>query len=164
MLAAGCTGGGPSGTALSAKTNAAKIVKGWRIDIQTAAPAYPRNRFSNPSRARLVAQLRHAAARYHFQVVKIEILHHLRQSAPLVVIQTKDKSALSSSTFAILKLIDPRANTNDPRTGWAYEGFLFEALDSHRVPFLIADNYYWRGTQVGEQWASDRSLYPFMVL
>jgi hypothetical protein len=160
VLVAGCGSAGPSKTALSAESHAAKVVKSWRSNLRERALADPRTRFPNLSRATLAARLRHAAARYDFQVVKLEMLHP-RQSAPLVVIQAKNKSALSSSTPAILKLIDPKARTNNTRTGWAYEGFLFEALDSHGVPFLIAFNH-WRGPHGGRgQWASKRSLYPF---
>jgi len=86
---------------------------------------------------------------------------HPRQQAPFVVVQTKDKHALAASTAAILHLIDPKARTNDDRTGWAYEGFLFEARDSHGVPFLATFNW-WRGPHAGGgQWAADPTLYPF---
>jgi hypothetical protein len=160
VLGAGCAGAGPSKKARAAEARAVKIVESWRGNLRERALADPRTHFLNLSRATLVARLRHAAARYDFQVVKLELLHP-RQSAPLIVIRATNKSVLSSSTPAILKRIDPKARTNDDRTGWAYEGFLFEALDSHGVPFLIAFNH-WRGPNGGSgQWASKRSLYPF---
>jgi hypothetical protein len=90
----------------------------------------------------------------------VQILHP-RQQAPFVVVETNDKHALAASTAAVLHLIDPKARTNDDRTGWAYEGFLFEARDSHGVPFLATFNW-WRGPHAGGgQWAADPSLYPF---
>ena len=125
-----------------------------------AASADPKRHFPNPSRAKLNARLQLTAARYHFTVVKVQIFHP-RQAAPFVVIDAKDKHALAASTSAILHLIDPKARTNDDRTGWAYEGFLFEARDSHGVPFLATFNW-WRGPHAGGgQWAADPSLYPF---
>ena len=53
------------------------------------------------------------------------------------------------------------SRTNDDRTGWAYEGFLFEARDSHGVPFVATFNR-WRGPHDdGGQWAADPTLIPF---
>lgn len=138
----------------------ALIVKEWRANLRAGALADPRRHFTNPSRATLASRLRLAAGRYHFTVVRVQILHP-RQAAPFVVIQAKDRHALSASVGAILKLIDPKALTDDGRTGWAYEGFLFEARDSHGVPFLATYNW-WRGPHAGGgQWAVDPSLYPF---
>ena len=132
----------------------------WRRNLHAGAIAAPNRRFPSPSQATLVARLRLAASRYEFKIVKVEMLHP-RQAAPLVVVQAKDENALVASTSAILHLIDPKARTNDDRTGWAYEGFLFEARDSHNLPFLMTFNW-WRGPHAGGgQWASDPSLYPF---
>jgi hypothetical protein len=147
--------GGPS-----PKARVAAIVKMWRTNLAAGVLADPKRRFPNPSEATLASRLRLAARRYHFTVAKVEILHP-RQAAPLVVIQAKDKHALAASTAAILRLIDPKARTADDRTGWAYEGFLFQACDRHGVPFLVAYNW-WRGPHAGGgQWAADPSLYPF---
>jgi hypothetical protein len=78
-----------------------------------------------------------------------------------VVVEANDRHALAASTAAILRLIDPKAPANDDRTGWAWEGFLFEARDNRAVPFLATFNW-WRGPNPGGgQWASDPSLYPF---
>lgn len=141
-------------------TRAAAIERMWRANLRSGALAAPTSRFPNLSPATLDARLRQAASRYHFSVIKVTILHP-RQQAPFVVVQTKHKHALAASTAAILHLIDPKARTNDDRTGWAYEGFLFEARDSHGVPFLAAFNR-WRGPHAGGgQWAADPSLYPF---
>jgi hypothetical protein len=141
-------------------TRAAAIEKMWRANLRSGALTAPTRRFRNPSPATLDARLRQAASRYHFTVVKVQILHP-RQQAPFVVVETNDKHALAASTAAVLHLIDPKARTNDDRTGWAYEGFLFEARDSHGVPFLATFNW-WRGPHAGGgQWAADPSLYPF---
>jgi hypothetical protein len=141
-------------------TRAAAIENMWRANLRSGALAAPTRRFRNLSPPTFTARLRQAASRYHFRVVKVQILHP-RQEAPLVVVETKDKHALAASTAAVLHLIDPKARTNDDRTGWAYEGFLFEARDSHGVPFLATFNW-WRGPHAGGgHWAADPSLYPF---
>jgi hypothetical protein len=93
-------------------------------------------------------------------VVRLALLHPL-QAAPIVVVATPNRRAMARATRAILRLIDPRARTTDDRLGWAYEGFLFEAVDERGVPFVIAHNA-WRGPHAGGgQWASSPSLYPF---
>jgi hypothetical protein len=144
----------------SPTVRAAGVERMWRSNLRSGALADPNQHFPNPSQATLTSRLRLAASRYHFKVVKVVILHP-RQAAPLVVVEANDKQALASSTAAILHLIDPKRRTNDDRSGWAYEGFLFEARDSHAVPFLATFNW-WRGPHAGGgQWASDPSLYPF---
>jgi hypothetical protein len=149
-----------SASSPSPAARARAIVKMWRANVRAGALADPKRHFANPSLATLTSRLRLTANRYHFTVVKVEILHP-RQAAPFVVIRATDKHALASSTGAILRLIDPKAPTNDDRTGWAYEGFLFVARDSHGVPFLATFNW-WRGPHAGGgQWASDPSLYPY---
>lgn len=146
--------------AASPTARAAAIERMWRANLGSGAVADPKQHFPNPARATLNARLRLAASRYHFTVVSVQVFHP-RQAAPFVVIEAKDKHALASSTAAILHLIDPKARTTDDRTGWAYEGFLFEARDSHGIPFLATFNW-WRGPHAGGgQWAADPSLYPF---
>lgn len=146
--------------ASSPTANAAAIEKMWRANLRSGASADPKQHFPNPSRATLNTRLRLVASRYHFTVVSVQILHP-RQAAPFIVIDAKDKHALAASTPAILRLIDPKARTNDDRTGWAYEGFLFEARDRHGIPFLATFNW-WRGPNAGGgQWAADPSLFPF---
>ena len=76
------------------------------------------------------------------------------------MVETKDKHSLAASTPAILHLIDPKARTNDDRTGWAYEGFLFEARHDG-VPFLTTFNWWRGGHAGGGQWAADPTLLPF---
>jgi hypothetical protein len=105
-------------------------------------------------------RLRRAAARYRFDVVKVAMIRP-RQAAPLVVVRTANRLALARATRAILRLLDPKRRTNDDRTGWAYEGFLFRAEDRSGVPFLITFNH-WRGPHAGGgQWAASEALLPF---
>jgi hypothetical protein len=139
---------------------AAHVVRQWRADLLSSALADPKRHFASPSRSTLLKGLRVEAARNNFKVVRVQLLHP-RQVAPLVIVKAADKRALAAATTAILRRIDPKARTGDDRTGWAYEGFLFEALDSDGVPFLVVFNN-WRGLHAGGgQWASDPSLFPF---
>ena len=132
----------------------------WRAHLRSGAAADPNRRFSNPSLAALNARLRIAANRYHFTVISVQVLRP-RQEAPFVVVETSDRRALLTATGTILRLIDPKTRTNDDRTGWAHEGFLFKARDNDGVPFLAAFNG-WRGPHLGGgQWASNPSFYPF---
>ncbi len=135
----------------------------WRANLRTGANADPRRHFANPAPSALEARLGLAADRYHFRVVKVRVLHP-RQAAPWVVVEASDRQALASATSSILKLIDPKTQTNDDRTGWAYEGFLFEARDSKGVPFLVTFNWLRGRSPGGGQWASEESLYPFLHL
>jgi hypothetical protein len=139
----------------------AAIEKSWQSQLLLGARVDPRKHFSNPSKTVLLRRVRLAASRYHFTVVKVQVLHP-RQAAPLVVVETADEQALSAATPAILRLIDPKARTNDDRTGWAYEGFLFEARNTKGVPFLATFNWL-RNPQSagGGQAASSERLYPF---
>jgi hypothetical protein len=148
----------PAGSSPAARM--ATIERMWRANLRAGASADPSRRFPNPARATLDAKLRRAAARYPFTVVSVRILQP-RQAAPFVVVEASNEHGLAASTAAILHLIDPKARTNDDRTGWAYEGFLLEARNRHGVPFLAVFNW-WRGPHAGGgQWASDPSLYPF---
>lgn len=136
------------------------IVRQWRSNLRTSAAADPRKNFVNPAKQTLLARLQAARARYHFDVVSVRFLRP-RQLAPLVIVKTRDEHGLAAATPAILRSIDPKARTGDDRTGWAYEGFLFEARNSNGVPFLVVFNN-WRGAHAGGgQWAADASLYPF---
>lgn len=151
----------------AASTNSPSAVvsamqKTWRSHLRAGARSYPEEHFHNLSRATFDRRLRGAARRYHFTVVRVTVLHP-RQAAPFVVVRTRDEHALSAATPAILRLIDPKARTNNDRTGWAYEGFLFEARNRQNIPFLATFNW-WRGVlgEVGGgQWAASQNLYPF---
>jgi hypothetical protein len=145
---------------MSPTARVSAIEKMWRANLRAGALVDPKRRFPNPQRATFNGRLRLAASRYHFTVVKVQILHP-QQAAPFVVVETKHELRLAASTAAILHLIDPKTRTNDDRTGWAYEGFLFEARNNHGVPFLATFNW-WRAPHAGGgQWAADPSLYPF---
>jgi hypothetical protein len=77
-------------------------------------------------------------------------------------VSTNGEAARTRSNVpSILRTLDPRRNTGDDRTGWAYEGFFFEALDSaDGQPFLIVHNH-WRGKHAGGgQWPSSPNLLP----
>jgi hypothetical protein len=165
-------GGGAAGTlfalrSANALTPASKgidmaaIEKSWHSNLELGARVNPGARFSSPAKSLLLRRLRLAASRYHFTLVKMRVMHP-RQAAPFVVVETKDERALSASTPAILRLLDPKTKTNNDRTGWAYEGFLFEARNTNGVPFLATFNW-WRNPNSagGGQAASDQRLYPF---
>jgi hypothetical protein len=153
---------GSAASTTSPSAEAAAIQSMWRSHLRAGARSYPEEHFHNLSYATFASRLRRAARRYHFTVVRVTVLHP-RQAAPFVVVRARDEHALSVATPAILRLIDPKARTNNDRTGWAYEGFLFEARNSRNVAFLATFNW-WRGVlgQVGGgQWAVSQSLYPF---
>jgi hypothetical protein len=165
-------GGGAAGTAVALRSvnglapaskgiDIAAIEKSWHSNLQLGARVNPGEHFSSPSKAVLLRRLQVAASRYHFTLVKVQVMHP-RQAAPLVVVETSDEQALSASTPAILRLIDPKARTNNDRSGWAYEGFLFEARNTNGVPFLATFNW-WRNPNSpgGGQAASSQPLYPF---
>lgn len=63
----------------------------------------------------------------------VELLHPL-QGAPVVVIRSDDRQAISRATPAIVNLFDPRHVTSGNPSGYAYEGYFFEAQDAHRAP------------------------------
>jgi hypothetical protein len=166
-------GGGAAGAAFALRSangltpaskaiDMAAIEKAWHSNLQLGARVNPGERFSSPSKAVLFRRLRLAASRYHFTLVKVRVTHP-RQAAPLVVVETPDEQALSGSMPAILRLVDPKANTGNDRTGWAYEGFLFEARNTNGVPFLATFNW-WRNPSSagGGQAASSQRLYPFL--
>jgi hypothetical protein len=139
---------------------AATVVRQWRADLRSGALVAPGGHFKNLSRSTLFDRLRFQAARKNFAVVSAQLLRP-RQLAPLVVVKAVDRHAFVAATPAILKAIDPKRSTGDDRTGWAYEGFLLEAVDGNGVPFLVVFNH-WRGPHAGGgQWASDPSLFPF---
>lgn len=139
---------------------AATVVRRWRADLRSAALVAPGDHFKNLSRSTLFDRLRIQAVRKNFAVVSVQLLRP-GQLAPLVVVEAVDKRAFVAATPAILKAIDPKRSTGDDRTGWAYEGFLLEAVDSSGVPFLVVFNH-WRGPHAGGgQWASDPALFPF---
>jgi hypothetical protein len=134
---------------------------GWQSDLKFGAQADPTKTFPSPSRHRLVEQLREAAKRYGFTIVRISTLRPL-DLAPLVVVRTAEPAKFSRDiTTKVVRAIDPKKRTIDDRDGWAYEGLFFVALDDESVPFLAVFNH-WRGPHAGGgQWAASPELLPF---
>ena len=79
-----------------------------------------------------------------------------------ILLSAGDPPRFARDLRLFLRRLDPKQNTGDDRTGWAYEGLYLQALDNTTgQPFLIAFNY-WRGNHPGGgQWASDPKLLPF---
>ena len=132
----------------------------WEREITSRARAHPRRTFANLPPPVLRARLAALARRYDFEVTSVQ-LRRPRQLAPRIVVRTRQYVELAHATPVILKQLDPKASTNDDRTGWRYEGFFFEADDEDGVPFLATFNF-WRGPGAGGgQWARSERLYPF---
>jgi hypothetical protein len=150
-------------SAAEAHSDVTKTESWWRHQITSRAAAYPRRHFPNLPAEELRLLLARLAARYHFQVVSLEVWRPLpHQLAPKVVVTTTHDLALAQTTPAIMKQLDPKRRTDDDRTGWRYEGFFFQANDDHAVPFLAVFNFM-RGTysRGGGQWARSEPLFPF---
>jgi hypothetical protein len=132
----------------------------WRDDVAAGARHYPQEDFQNLPRSTFSDRLAEAGSKFGFVVEHVEFIR-AGQDAPHVVVRTDDPSGLAQATPAILRSIDPKQPTGDDRTGWAYEGFFFEAKDANEVPFLITFNN-WRGPHAGGgQWARSADLFPF---
>jgi hypothetical protein len=132
----------------------------WEREITSRARAHPRETFANLPVPMLRSRLAALARRYDFEVTSVQLLRP-RQLAPSIVVRTRRYVELARATRLILKQLDPKARTNDDRTGWRYEGFFFEADDEHGVPFLAVFNF-WRGPHAGGgQWARSDRLFPF---
>jgi hypothetical protein len=132
----------------------------WEREITSRAREHPRQTFASLPVAVLRARLAALGRRYGFEATSVE-LRRPRQLAPDVVVRTSRYVELARATRLILKQLDPKARTNDDRTGWRYEGFFFEADDEDGVPFLAAFNF-WRGPHAGGgQWARSDRLFPF---
>jgi hypothetical protein len=166
IVALAVLGGGGAGAAIafrSAKSltpaskaiDIAAIEKLWLSHLRQGARLNPDKRFASPAKAVLLRRLQGAAARYHFTLVRAQLIHP-EQAAPLVVVQTQDEHALAASVPAILRFIDPRTRTGRE----AYEGLLFEARNTNGVLFL-ATYEWWRTDVGGGQSASSQSLFPF---
>jgi hypothetical protein len=142
-----------------------QVRKQWEADVWLLGIADRQKRFASPNRRILLSRLRGAARRYRFHIVGVRMLHP-RQSAPEVIVSTHDKAHFAEVTPLILRMIDPKQPTGTDRTGWAYEGFYFEARDNSGTPFLGTFNH-WRGPipggpePGGGQWTTEAALYPF---
>ena len=133
----------------------------WLGELRASARTGDRAaRFANPSRAVLMRRLRVAAGRYRFRIVSVRMLHPL-QAAPVIVIRSNRKQAISRATPKVIDLFDPRRVTKANPSGFAYEGYFFIAEAENGVPYLATFNH-WRAPHVGGgQWAAAESLYPF---
>jgi hypothetical protein len=135
----------------------------WEREITSRARDHPQQTFANLPGTVLRARLAALGRRYGFEVTSVE-LRRPRQLAPDIVVRTIRYVELARATPLILKQLDPKARTNDDRTGWRYEGFFFEADDEDGVPFRAAFNF-WRGPSAGGgQWARSDRLFPFAHL
>lgn len=131
----------------------------WLAEITRRAGEDPSQPFANLSAQQLRLRLAKAAARYHFTVKKVELLHP-RQSAPLIIVRTRRYLALAHAAPAIETALDPYTGHGD-QTRWAFEGFFLEAQDERGVPFLDVFNFERGSGPGGGQWARSDQLYPF---
>jgi hypothetical protein len=132
----------------------------WEAELARGARERPSLRFDNLSEQEFRRRLDRAAERYHFTIESVELLRP-KQLAPMVVVRSSDPFALSRDVPAIARSLDPKAATDDDRTGWAWEGFYFEVHDQADKPAIVVFNYWRQNSGGGGQWAADESLYPF---
>lgn len=145
----------------SQSLEAARAVKGlWQRQLALGARQHPGTRFPSPGKQKLLQQLRQAARHYHFSLRRLSMRRPL-QLAPLIVVEARDPDAMARAVPAIIRLIDPKRDTNDDRTGWSYEGLYFEARDSAGIPFLIVYDFMRGRSPGGGQWARREGLYPY---
>lgn len=130
----------------------------WERELARGVREQPDLRFANLSRQEFLRRLNAAAERYDFEVEHVEVLRP-KQLAPLVVIRSADPYALTKKVPEIASSLNPKANTGDGRTGWAWEGFYLEARDRKETPAFTIFTSWRRGG--GGQWAAAESLYPF---
>lgn len=144
----------------SPKTVVRRAQRGWRAALVTGASADPRTRFPAPPFSVLSARLAAVHRKYGFGWLYVSTFRP-RQMVPLVTFKTGKKRAFARATPAILRLLDPKRNTGDDRTGWAYEGFFLKAVDENGTPFLIIYNHFRGPHPGGGQWAVRKDLLPF---
>src|SRR5882724_9440961 len=87
----------PSPNAERAKAQAAMTERAWEHEIQSRARRYPEKRFSNPSKDRLMGDLRALAQKHDFELVSAR-LPMSRQVAPKIVVRTKHYLDLAQAT------------------------------------------------------------------
>lgn len=144
----------------SPATAASRAYAQWNAALRAGAVREPARRFANPSIAALRRRIRTVERRFGVRARHVYVKWP-RQQAPYVVVSTNRPAALARAVPAILRILDPKQPTGDDRTGWAYEGFFFEALHANGQPFLIVFNH-WRGPHAGGgQWAASKDLFPF---
>lgn len=147
--------------AFRAQQASTRTYEEWHTALKRGAAEQPRQVFPNPPFRFLKQRLRSAAREYDFQIERIYV-HWPRQQAPYIIVRASDPPKFARDLRLFIRKLDPKQNTGDDRTGWAYEGFYLQALDNKtRQPFLIV-SHHWRGNHPGGgQWASDPKLLPF---
>jgi hypothetical protein len=150
-----------SSPAFLARQAATDTYREWNTTLKKGVGEQPKRVFPNPPFPVLKQRLRDAARVYDFKIERIYIQWPLQQ-APYVVVRTSDPPRFARDLRLFLRKLDPKHDTGDDRTGWAYEGFYLQALDDVTgQPFLVVFNN-WRGNHPGGgQWASDPKLLPF---
>lgn len=157
---------GPAGGAKRVVTDAAALRDAravraqWVAEITDRAREDPSERFANLPARQLRQRLAHDAARYHFTVKQVQLLHP-RQLAPLVIVQTRRYLAFAHAVPGIENSLDPHTGHSD-RASWAFEGFFLEAQDERGVPFLGVFNFERGSGPGGGQWARSDQLFPFL--
>jgi hypothetical protein len=146
-------------TDASARLDARNMRARWERDITRRGRDAPTEQFANLPVQLFMQRLRTAAAHYRFTVKTAEFLKP-RESAPLVVIQTRDYLGLARAIRLVEKSLDPHTGGND-LTGWAFEGFYLEAQDERGVPFAVVANALRGPHAYGSQWARSEELFPF---
>lgn len=138
----------------SAVASVAKLERDWRSHLRQGVRLDPGRRFPSPPRRWLAARLLDAATLCGcFTVREIEMLHpHL--AAPFVVVEATDERKMLAVQVAFFDLVDRYpARGPDGHQNWAYEGFFFEARNSHGIPFFAADNFL-RDMSGSSSWAT----------
>jgi hypothetical protein len=111
-------------------------------------------RFPNPPPQAFRKRVELVGRRYGFRVQSLRLIRPL-QLAPLLIVKTsRDRTSFVKDLPAILSLLNP--NTRNAAT---FEGFFFEAEDSHG-PFVETSSGV-RGQGWGGQWSWNPSVYPF---
>jgi hypothetical protein len=140
--------------------DSAQLRSHWEAELARGVAERPEIRFANLSRQEFMKRLDRAAERYDFAVERVAF-RQPKQLAPMVVVRSNDPFALAKDVPAVVKSLDPQANTGDNRTGWAWEGFYFEVQDHEGKPAIVIQNFWRERSGGGGQWAASESLYPF---
>ena len=124
----------------------------FRREVRVAARKSPAKRFESPPLSVLLPRVRHEAAKHHFRVISLRLLHP-RQLAPMLIVSSTHYVGLARATWSILRDLNGRYGA------W-YEGFYFEARDELGVPFFTTETLK-RDRNEGGQWARSEALFPF---
>ena len=129
----------------------------WEAELAQGVQERPDLEFANLTRQEFMNRLDRAAERYDFDVEQVEF-RKPKQLAPMVVVRSTDPFALAREADEFAKSLNPKAPTGDDRTGWAWEGFYFEARDDANRPAFVIFTVWRRGG--GGQWAASRGALP----